>query len=80
MEIVERHHRRKVDAPSGTALMLADAAKSALHRVGQVVLEGQRKLDSQRVPAAFRGLPVALLYIGILALAIYGFTGHTVTF
>ncbi|MEL4105898.1 4-hydroxy-tetrahydrodipicolinate reductase [Oscillospiraceae bacterium WX1] len=30
IEIVERHHRRKVDAPSGTALMLADAAKSAL--------------------------------------------------
>lgn len=46
----------------------------------QVVLEGQRKLDSERVPAMFRGLPVALLYIGILALAIYGFTGHTVSF
>lgn len=30
VEIVERHHRRKVDAPSGTALMLADAASSAL--------------------------------------------------
>ncbi len=30
VEIVERHHRRKVDAPSGTALMLADAAASAL--------------------------------------------------
>ena len=27
---MERHHRRKVDAPSGTALMLADAAASAL--------------------------------------------------
>ena len=26
IEIVERHHRRKVDAPSGTALMLAQAA------------------------------------------------------
>lgn len=26
IEIVERHHNRKVDAPSGTALMLADAA------------------------------------------------------
>ena len=26
VEIVERHHRMKVDAPSGTALMLADAA------------------------------------------------------
>lgn len=30
VEIVERHHRRKLDAPSGTALMLADAAASAL--------------------------------------------------
>ena len=26
IEIVERHHHRKVDAPSGTALMIADAA------------------------------------------------------
>lgn len=30
VEIVERHHRTKVDAPSGTALMLADAAAAAL--------------------------------------------------
>lgn len=30
VEIVERHHHRKVDAPSGTALMIADAAASAL--------------------------------------------------
>lgn len=30
IEIVERHHNRKVDAPSGTALMLADAAKEGL--------------------------------------------------
>ena len=30
VEIVERHHRRKVDAPSGTAVMLAEAAASAL--------------------------------------------------
>ena len=29
VEIVERHHSRKVDAPSGTALMIADAAASA---------------------------------------------------
>jgi 4-hydroxy-tetrahydrodipicolinate reductase len=28
-EIVERHHRRKLDAPSGTALMLADAVSRA---------------------------------------------------
>lgn len=30
IEIVEKHHNKKVDAPSGTALMLADAASSAL--------------------------------------------------
>ena len=29
IEIIEKHHNQKVDAPSGTALMLADAAKSA---------------------------------------------------
>lgn len=32
IEIIERHHSRKVDAPSGTALMIADAAaKSCGH-------------------------------------------------
>ncbi len=30
IEICERHHNRKVDAPSGTALMLADAISEAL--------------------------------------------------
>ncbi|MCD8191128.1 MAG: 4-hydroxy-tetrahydrodipicolinate reductase [Clostridiales bacterium] len=30
IEVVEQHHNRKVDAPSGTALMIADAAASAL--------------------------------------------------
>jgi 4-hydroxy-tetrahydrodipicolinate reductase len=29
-EILERHHRHKVDAPSGTALMLYDAVSSSL--------------------------------------------------
>jgi len=30
IEIVERHHKNKLDAPSGTAFMLADAARDAL--------------------------------------------------
>lgn len=30
IEIVERHHNKKLDAPSGTALMLADAARDGL--------------------------------------------------
>ncbi|MCM1437691.1 MAG: 4-hydroxy-tetrahydrodipicolinate reductase [Roseburia sp.] len=29
IEIIEKHHNKKVDAPSGTALMLADSAASA---------------------------------------------------
>lgn len=28
IEIIEKHHNRKIDAPSGTAYMLADAAKA----------------------------------------------------
>lgn len=32
IEIVERHHKRKIDAPSGTAIMLADAAKAGAGR------------------------------------------------
>jgi len=39
IEIVERHHRRKVDAPSGTALLLADAANSALPYKADYVYE-----------------------------------------
>jgi 4-hydroxy-tetrahydrodipicolinate reductase len=31
IEIVERHHNRKVDTPSGTAIMLADAAREGLN-------------------------------------------------
>lgn len=41
-----------------------------------IVTEGQRKMDSQNVPSTLKGLPINLIYIGILALAIYGLTGH----
>lgn len=43
-----------------------------------LVTEAQNRLRSQAIPAAFRGMPITLIYIGVLALAIYGFTGHTV--
>ena len=39
VEIVERHHKMKVDAPSGTALMLADAAASALPHESEYVYD-----------------------------------------
>ena len=39
IEIVERHHRRKVDAPSGTALMLAQAIQEGLPYQPEYVFE-----------------------------------------
>ena len=42
--------------------------------------EGLRKMNSRKVPSLFRGLPINLLYIGILALAIFGLTGHMAIF
>ncbi len=41
VEIVERHHNKKVDAPSGTALMIADAAAQALPYQPEYVYERQ---------------------------------------
>ena len=41
VEVVERHHRTKVDAPSGTAIMLAEAAASALPHESRLVYERQ---------------------------------------
>lgn len=49
IEIIERHHNQKVDAPSGTALMLADAANEVFEdkkpyidgRSGQVGKRGR---------------------------------------
>ena len=41
-----------------------------------LVSEAQRSLRNSEIPEAFKGLPVTLIYIGILALAIYSATGH----
>ena len=43
-----------------------------------LVTEAGNRLRSKAIPEAFRGLPITLIYIGVLALAIYGFTGHSV--
>lgn len=39
IEIVEKHHNRKLDAPSGTALMIADAAAASLPQKPEYVYE-----------------------------------------
>lgn len=35
------------------------------------------RLNSPLVPAAFRGFPIMLVYVGILSLALYAFTGYS---
>ncbi len=42
-----------------------------------LVTEGQRKIQTDSTPVAFRGLPVTLLYIAGFALAVYGLLGYT---
>ena len=50
IEIIEKHHNRKLDAPSGTALMIADAIssvrKDAYYVFGR---NGQRKRDKNEI-------------------------------
>ncbi|MBP0979861.1 MAG: hypothetical protein J6C55_04400 [Oscillospiraceae bacterium] len=41
-----------------------------------LVIEGNRRLQISKVPKAFKGLPITLIYIGILSLAFYGLVGH----
>ena len=59
VEVVERHHRRKVDAPSGTAMMLAETASSALPFDPEYIFERQSRRqprnDSEIGISAVRG-------------------------
>lgn len=47
IEIVEKHHNRKLDAPSGTALMLADAASDALSYTPEYIYERHSRRQSR---------------------------------
>lgn len=38
------------------------------------------QLNSIEIPPAFRGLPITLIYIGIISLAVYGLIGHELPF
>ena len=46
VEIIEQHHNKKVDAPSGTAIMLADAVKSQME--GMEVVNGREGICGRR--------------------------------
>ncbi len=50
IEIVEKHHNQKIDAPSGTALAIADAINSALEQKQEYIYDrhSRRKKRSKR--------------------------------
>ena len=70
VEIEERHHRRKLDAPSGTALMLADAAAEALPYEAEYVYDRH----SVRKPRDKREIGISSLRGGTIV------GDHTVVF
>ena len=49
IEIVEKHHRTKIDAPSGTALALADAANEALANSYEYVYDRSGRREKRPV-------------------------------
>lgn len=52
IEIIEAHHRHKVDAPSGTALRLGEAAASALGRnLEECAVYGREGVTGERDPS-----------------------------
>jgi len=52
IEIIEAHHRHKVDAPSGTALRLGEAAASALGRnLEECAIYGREGVTGERDPS-----------------------------
>lgn len=53
VEIVEAHHRHKVDAPSGTALRLGEAVAAALGRdLKSCAVHGREGITGERAPQA----------------------------
>lgn len=55
------------------ALGLAAGAVVGFLVITALTVEGVSRVDNPDTPAAFRGLPVTLVYLGLLALALMGF-------
>lgn len=43
--------------------------------MGWLTLEARTRMEAAPVPAAFRGVPITILYLGLIALAVLGFGG-----
>lgn len=49
IEVIEKHHNRKLDAPSGTALMIADAMNAAVQN-SKTYVHGRHGKEAKRQP------------------------------
>ena len=45
---------------------------------GYLLYIAHARLNSRLVPAAFRGMPIMIIYVGILSMALYAFTGYII--
>lgn len=61
-------------AELGGLLGLAVGSCLAFVLIAWLTVEGIERLDNPDMPAAFRGMPATLVYIGLVALALMGFT------
>ena len=60
----------------GESIMFALGSSAGYFGAMMLISEADKKICHERVPQAFKGLPVTLIYISVLALAVYGLTGH----
>lgn len=74
------HSLMSVEASLASWLGYSFGTGIAFFLASILVFEGTRKLKGSHIPAAFRGLPATLIYVGILSLAFYGLIGHKLPF
>jgi Na+-translocating ferredoxin:NAD+ oxidoreductase RnfA subunit len=55
------------------SIALAAGAAVGFLAVSAITAEAVERMDNPDIPAAFRGLPATLVYMGLLALALMGF-------
>lgn len=67
------NHQFPVSLPGAVGLSLGACAGFLL--LSWLTAEGMERMDNPDVPKAFRGLPSVLIYLGILSLALMGFSG-----
>lgn len=62
--------------PLAGSLLYCAGASAGMVAAMMLVHSGRERLEFSDLPRSFAGLPITMIYIGILSLAIYGLIGH----